>query len=285
MKGLHPTISVITVALNAADTIRDCIDSVRNQHYQAQHIIVDGGSTDGTVSIVKKYAPPTASVISEPDKGLYDAMNKGLVYSAGDAVAILNADDFYPHRNVLSRIADVLSRPGVEACYGDLVYVDRSELSKVVRYWRAGEYDSSLFYRGWMPPHPTFVARRFVYERYGGYNLALGSSADYELMLRFLLRYGVIAEHIPEVLVIMRTGGVSNVNLWDRCKANRLDRMAWKVNALRPRPWTLMAKPLSKAAQFVIKNVDNAQWMGSASLRPGSALETRLAVMAGEVRI
>ena len=124
---------------------------------------------------------------------------------------------------------------------------------KVIRYWRSGEFDSRKFYWGWMPPHPTFFVRRSVYERYGYFNLEMGTAADYELMLRFLVKHGVSSEYLPEIIVKMRTGGASNVTLGSRLRANRMDRKAWEVNGLRPYPWTLLMKPLRKVGQWFSK--------------------------------
>jgi glycosyltransferase len=177
-------------------------------------------------------------------------MNKGIALASGDVIGILNADDFYADENVIARIAAAFGDESVDACYGDLVYVDTIRTDKVFRYWRSGDYRAERFYHGWMPPHPSFFARRALYDQYGSFNLALGSSADYELMLRFLLRYGAKAVYIPAVLVKMRTGGVSNASLRNRLQANRMDRLAWRINGLLPRPWTLYMKPLSKLNQF-----------------------------------
>jgi len=139
----------------------------------------------------------------------------------------------------------------VEACYGDLVYVRQGDISKTTRYWKSGDFSPQKFYQGWMPPHPAFFVRREAFEKYGLFNTRMGSAADYELMLRFLVRYKLKAAYIPRVLVHMRTGGVSNASLANRIQANRKDREAWEVNGLRPYPWTLWAKPLRKVGQWV----------------------------------
>jgi glycosyltransferase len=177
-------------------------------------------------------------------------MNKGIALASGDIIGILNADDYYADRNVITHIASAFEDESVDACYGDLEYVDTLLTGKVFRYWRSGDYRPERFYHGWMPPHPTFFARRSLYEKYGGFNLALGSSADYELMLRFLLKFEAKAVYIPEVLVKMRAGGVSNASLGNRLRANKMDRLAWRINGLHPRPWTMYMKPLSKLNQF-----------------------------------
>lgn len=244
------TISIITAVYNAAGTIRNCIESVKSQDWPVEHIIIDGGSSDGTLGILQEYRSHFAQVVSEKDRGLYDALNKGLRLACGDIVGILHADDFYPDSRVLSTIAQAFLEEDVDSCYGDLVYVDPIDTGKIVRYWQSCPYRPRLFYLGWMPPNPTFFVRRTVYDSYGTFRTDLGSAADYELMLRFLLRHGIAATYIPRVLVKMRTGGISNRSLAKRIQANRMDRRAWDVNSLRPHPWTLWLKPISKIPQY-----------------------------------
>ncbi len=247
-------VSLITATYNAAGTLPDCLDSVITQkEVEVEHIVVDGASTDDTLAVLEKYRDTLALVVSEPDEGLYHAMNKGLQMATGDVVGILNADDFYVDERVLADVMQVFEDPKVDACYGDLCYVDASDTKKTIRLWQSGEFIPERFYWGWMPPHPTFFVRRSVYKRYGLFNTELGSAADYELMLRFLLKYRVNTKYIPRVLVHMRTGGVSNASLGDRLRANKMDRKAWEVNGLDPKPWTLIMKPLRKIGQWVRK--------------------------------
>jgi glycosyltransferase involved in cell wall biosynthesis len=248
-----PKISIITVVRNGEKTIRDCIESINRQTVPVEHIIVDGASTDGTLNILKSYDGRISALISEPDNGVYDAMNKGLARAAGDVVGILNADDFYPRHDVLERVVRSLENSGVQAVYGDLKYVNKNDTSRVVRMWRAGSYDKKKLLYGWMLPHPTFFVRREVFERFGYFNTSMGSAADYELMLRFLFRYNLNAVYIPAVLVHMRAGGLSNRSVINRLRANKMDRAAWQVNGLRPYPWTLWLKPLRKIGQWVIR--------------------------------
>ncbi len=243
-------ISLITATFNAAATLEGCLKSVSRQSLLPEHIIIDGSSIDETFSIATEYRGHRLKVFSEPDNGLYDAMNKGIRQATGDIVGILNADDVYSGPDVLQMVADVFDEERVDACYGDLCYVDYRDISKVVRYWMSGDLHYRNFYWGWMPPHPTFFVRRIVYEKHGVFNLNLGSAADYELMLRFLLRYRVSARYIPKVLVKMRNGGVSNFSIANRIRANRMDRKAWKVNGLHPYAWTFIAKPLRKLGQW-----------------------------------
>jgi len=246
-------LSIITATYNASKTLPDCLECIAKQSIQVEHILIDGASTDGTMKLLDSNREQLAHIVSEPDKGIYDAMNKGLKLSSGEVVGILNADDFYPSDNTLEKVLAVFDNPEIEACYGDLVYVDGQNPDRVVRFWRSGHFDLNKFYWGWMPPHPTFFVRRSVYESFGFFNLDLGSAADYEIMLRFMLKHQLKVAYIPEVLVHMRTGGVSNMSLRNRLKANQMDRMAWKVNELKPYPWTLIAKPLRKLKQWVVK--------------------------------
>ncbi|MEW6139714.1 MAG: glycosyltransferase family 2 protein [Thermodesulfobacteriota bacterium] len=263
----HVRLSIITVSRNASSTIDDCVASIRHQEVPVEHIVIDGASQDDTVRKIERSGGSIAHVVSEPDHGMYDAMNKGLALATGEVVGILNADDFYAHPHVLSQVARVFSDSTVDACYGDVVYIDSSGSGGVVRAWKSCDYERSLFYRGWMPPHPSFFVRRRIYTKYGGFDLRLGTSADYELMLRLLVRHGCAAKYIPDTLVAMRMGGASNASLQNRIKANRMDRLAWSVNGLRPRPWTLLLKPASKIGQYVVPRFSDKKvtrwWLGN----------------------
>jgi glycosyltransferase len=257
------TISLITSTYNASNTLLDCLESIGNQSIKPKHLIIDGCSTDETLSIAEKYAGHELQIFSEPDNGIYDAMNRGINKATGDIIGILNADDFYASPDVLEKVQGVFADGYTDACYGDLCYVDYHDTDKVIRYWRSGDYNYRKFYSGWMPPHPTFFVRKEVYEKYGLFNLNLGSAADYELMLRFLVVHRIKMAYIPEVLVHMRTGGVSNSNLSNRLRANKMDRMAWTTNGLQPYPWTLTLKPLRKLGQWVRKPPEGATYARS----------------------
>ncbi|HEY3309430.1 MAG TPA: glycosyltransferase family 2 protein [Desulfuromonadaceae bacterium] len=245
-------ISIITVVRNGEATIGDCMASVLRQAEQPfEYIVINGSSTDRTLDVIKEHSGLNVKIISEPDGGIYDAMNKGINFATGDVIGILNADDFFSHTEVLHRVVALFNDPNVDCCYGDLEYVDSKKLARNVRYWRSGVYSPEKLYWGWMPPHPTFFVRRSLYERFGNFRLDMGTSADYELMLRFLLKYGARATYIPDVLVKMRTGGASNATFRKRLLANCMDRKAWHVNGLKPYPWTLYLKPLSKLTQYI----------------------------------
>ncbi len=250
-KGSTLRISIITVTFNSSATIKDTLESVRTQtHPNIEHIVIDGSSTDNTMEIVTSY-PHIVRWISEKDNGLYDAMNKGIQLATGDIVGILNSDDIYSDSNVLSKVATAFAKDNSDSVYGDLEYVSSQNVNKVVRWWKSGGFKRSNFSFGWMPPHPTFFVKLKVYKKTGLFNLALKSAADYELMLRILFKYRHDAAYIPEVLVKMKAGGVSNGSLKKRLKANKEDRMAWRINDLHPYFFTLYLKPLRKVFQFI----------------------------------
>ncbi|NQV53712.1 MAG: glycosyltransferase [Flavobacteriales bacterium] len=244
-------ISVITSAFNSVETIRDTLDSVRQQDYpNIEYIIVDGASEDGTMDVVAEYHDIVSISISEPDGGIYEALNKGIALATGDVVGFLHSDDLFADPSVLSKIAQAFESSGTDAVYGDLDYVQRADPKQVHRKWRSKPFDPALFYKGWMPAHPTFYLKRFHYENHGGYDTSFRQSADYELMLRMLLKQKLNAVYIPELLVKMRVGGASNVTLSNRWKANQEDARAWKKNGLKPGLFTRVLKPISKLRQF-----------------------------------
>jgi len=246
-------ISIITVSYNSAKTIRDTIDSVIQQNYHdIEYILVDGKSTDNTIEIIKSYGNKISKFISESDKGIYDAMNKGIQLASGDIIGILNSDDFYADADVLKNVANNFI-DSIDGLYADLVYVDALNTTKIIRTWKSGAYKEGAFLKGWMPPHPTFFVRRKVYQNFGGFTNQLKSAADYELMLRFIHKEKIKVAYLPKIIVKMRAGGASNSSIKNRIKANKEDRMAWKMNGLKPGVFTLIRKPLSKLNQFFKK--------------------------------
>ena len=246
-------ISIITATYNSASTVRDTLDCIRQQdHQEIEHIIIDGGSGDNTLELVSGY-PHVARVVSEKDRGIYDAMNKGIRLATGNVIGILNSDDVYTNPFVLSSVARAFEDPAVMTVYADLQYVQADNPDQVIRTWRSGRFKRRNFYYGWMPPHPTFFVRKEVYEKGGLFNPDLRSAADYELMLRILLKMEMPACYLPQVIVRMRAGGMSNANLGNRLRANKEDRLAWKLNDLKPYFFTLYLKPLRKIHQFLIK--------------------------------
>jgi glycosyltransferase len=247
-------VSIITAVLNGRDSIEECIKSVLSQTYpEIEYIVIDGGSTDGTVDIIRKYEDRIASWSSGPDAGLYAALNKGISRASGDVIGFLHADDIYAFDGVIALVAERLTNEGVSSCYGDLVYVDRRDGRRTIRYWKSSSYSPGMFKRGWMPPHPTFFAKRAVYERYGPFDTRFSIAADYELMLRLLEKNGVSTLYIPQVLVKMRVGGTSNRGLRNILLKSREDYRAWKVNSLNGGLATILMKNLSKVPQFLMR--------------------------------
>ena len=214
-----------------------------------EHIVIDGGSDDGTLPILKARQADLAVLVSEPDAGVYDGLNKGIARATGDIVGLLHADDVFAGPEVLSRVAAAFEDPAVDAVYGDLEYVARDDLSRVIRHWSAGEYDSSRLRWGWMPPHPTLYLRRSLYERFGGFDTRYRIAADYDLMLRMLTRMEGKVVYIPEVLVRMRLGGISNRSLRSIARKSREDYQAIRANRIGG-PGTLVSKNLRKLPQF-----------------------------------
>jgi glycosyltransferase len=252
---MQPKVTIITVCYNSEKTIEDTIQSVINQDYpNIEHIIIDGLSTDNTLEIVNKYKDKITKVVSEKDKGLYEAINKGINLATGDIIANLNSDDFYIDTNVIEEVVAKMEFDKTDTLYADLYYVDATDTNKITRHWKSGDYKVGLFFKGWMPPHPTFFVKKEVYANYGKFNLAFKSAADYELMLRFIHKHQCSISYLPRVVVKMRIGGVSNSSLLNRIKANREDKKAWIINGLKPKPYTLLFKPLSKIGQFLKKS-------------------------------
>lgn len=245
-------VSIITITYNSQATLEDTLKSVVSQDFKdIEYIIVDGKSKDKTLQIVEKYKERIARVISEKDKGLYDALNKGIRHATGDVVGLLHSDDLYANEQVISRVmAKFEEDPSIEAVYADLVFVSRNDLNRVMRSWKPGPYEEDSFVKGWMPPHPTFFVRREVYEKYGCFNTDLKLSADYELMLRLIHKHHIKLAYIPETIVKMRMGGVSNTSFFVKLKANLEDKRAWKMNGVKPGFFTIFMKPLNKVGQY-----------------------------------
>jgi len=247
-------VSIITITYNSEPTLKDTIESVINQTYKnIEYILIDGGSTDETLSIIKSYGNKISTLISEKDNGLYDALNKGISLATGDVIGILHSDDFYTNNHVIQHIVSLFSNSPVDAVYADLYYVDKINTNQIHRKWKAGIYKEGMFFNGWMPPHPTFFVKRSIYETCGNFNLNLTSSSDYELMLRFIHKHKIKLAYLPEFIIKMRVGGKSNVTFKNRIKANKEDRMAWKLNNEKPYFYTLYIKPLRKIIQLFKK--------------------------------
>ena len=244
-------ISVITAVYNSRDTISLALDSVLGQdHSNVELIVIDGGSTDGTLEVLQGYADRLAVLVSEPDRGIYDALNKGIARASGEVVGFLHSDDLFADAAVLSRIGTVFADTEVDAAYGDLLYVSKDDPSRVVRTWRADAFTPAKLARGWMPPHPTLYVRRRVYERHGQFDTSFRIAADYDFILRLLGGEEVSIKYIPEVLVKMRVGGASNRSLGNIVKKTREDLRALRRNRIGG-VGALVWKNLSKLPQFL----------------------------------
>ncbi|MBB6610322.1 glycosyltransferase [Pontibacter sp. Tf4] len=245
-------ISIITIVYNNRETIADTVESVLGQSYHnIEYIVIDGLSTDGTVEILKGYENRITKLVSEKDGGLYDAINKGIELATGDVIGFLHSDDIFHSQESVTFIAEAFKANGTDSVYGDLLYVQKDNTNKIVRNWVSGNYERKNFLLGWMPPHPTFYVKREVYQELGLYNTYFKSSADYELMLRFLYKHNISTSYIPVKLVKMRVGGKSNVTLMNRILANQEDHQAWVINGLKPLFFTRFFKPLCKLIQFI----------------------------------
>jgi len=243
------TISLITVVYNAQNTINTCIDSVLRQKFNnIQYIIIDGGSTDDTLKIINSYKEKINLLVSEPDNGIYDAMNKGIQLATGDIIGTLNADDYLADENVLGEVSMAFASQQFDILYGDLDFIEPN--GKVVRKWRSGAYKNGMFNRGWMPPHPTFYCKRELFEILGSYKLDYGSAADYELMLRFIHFHKKKVFYLDRVIIKMIIGGVSNKSLSNRVKALGYDLKAMRNNAILFPVISLILKPMRKIMQF-----------------------------------
>lgn len=245
-------VTIITPTFNSAKTLSHNLNSVARQSYKnIEHIIVDNCSTDGTQALAGGFSH-VAQIISENDKGIYDAMNKGIANATGDVIGILNSDDYLASEHTIANIVSEFTASNADAIYGNLIYVSNKNPEKIQRVWVAGGYDPKLFYTGWMLPHPTFYVKKEVYEKYGNYNDSFRYAADYEMILRLLLKEHITISPMREVIVYMLAGGAGNKDLNTRVKVNLEDRMAWETVGLTPKWYTLYAKPLRKIWQYAL---------------------------------
>lgn len=246
-------ITIITVVFNNAETILDSIKSLQSQSYELiEHIIVDGQSSDGTLEIIKKNINKNTILISEPDNGLYDALNKGLKIATGDLIGILHSDDFFANKDVLLNLAKHFLESNADILYGNIKYVDYKNTAKVVRNWKSNKFLKKNLYFGWMPPHPSVFIKRKLIKECGYYNTQYKISSDYDFMIRIFLIKEVSVMHIPKTLVLMRVGGESNRNIKNIIKKTIEDYKIIKKNEIGG-VVTLLTKNLSKINQFFLK--------------------------------
>jgi glycosyltransferase len=246
-----PLVSIVTVCYNSAAHIEDALRSVDEQSWPyIEHLIFDGASTDRTMQIIQAHSRQGRQVLSEPDRGIYDAMNKGLALARGDYVGFLNADDMLADGDAITRLAATVRRTQCDALYSDLVYVGAQDTARVIRHWRSGRFTRGALARGWMPPHPTFYVRREVLQRVGRFDASMRIAADYEFMLRVLIQPGIAVAKVPGLLVRMRTGGASNRSLSAIWRKSREDLCAMRrhdVGGLA----TLLCKNFRKLPQLL----------------------------------
>jgi len=248
-------ITIITVVRNNAKCIEECIKSVLSQSYynNIEYIIIDGESTDGTIDIINKYKNKVAKVISEKDPGHIHAFNKGIELATGDIIGFLHSDDLYVDDHVVEDAIAAFSQSNADSVYGDLVYVKREDINKVVRYWRADEGNRAKISLGWMPPHPSLFVKREVYQYYGGFNTEFKISADYEIILRFLYMHRISMHYMHRLCVKMRTGGISNRNLFRVLQKTFEDYKACKIYGIDRAAYAIILKNLRKIPQFLLR--------------------------------
>ena len=243
-------VSVITATYNSSKTVLDTLKSLNEQTYlDIEYIIIDGGSSDNTVSVIEEHCPQVASIVSEPDKGIYDALNKGISAATGDVVGFLHSDDLLAYPDAIKELVETLQREKTQAVYADLEYVSKDDTSKIIRKWTSGAFERQKLRSGWMPPHPTFFMKRDLYIKHGMFDLDLKIAADYDSLLRYLWSNNVTASYLPKVVTKMRVGGASNRSLANIIEKTKEDIQALKNNQLFW-PSALFIKNVSKIPQF-----------------------------------
>jgi glycosyltransferase involved in cell wall biosynthesis len=246
-------ISVITAVYNNGATIAEALESVLGQIFSGiEPVVIDGGSTDGTLEILQCYQGRLGVLVSEPDRGIYDALNKGICKARGDVIGFLHSDDLFFNNQVVSKIAELFADSEVSAVYGDLIYVDSADTGNIVRYWSAGAFSTQKLRWGWMPPHPTLYVRKSVYEKIGLFDTRYRIAADYDWILRFLNHDNYRCAYIEEPLLKMRLGGLSNRSIDLIIQKSREDYRAIKQNGVGGFE-TLLMKNLQKLPQFFVR--------------------------------
>jgi len=247
-------ISIITATYNSSATIDGCIASVNKQTYQnIEHIIIDGDSSDKTLEVVRNTPSRITHIISEPDKGIYDAMNKGIAIATGDIIGILNSDDFLASDDILELISKSFEKENCDAIFGNLDFVASNDTARIIRKWKSSSFEKGSFAKGWHSPHPTFYVKREIYEKYGTFDISLNVSADFEIMLRFLERYKIKAHYLDRIIVKMRYGGESTGSLRKILRGNFNIKKAFKKNGIKVSPFYPFIRLIPKLKEFIIK--------------------------------
>ncbi|MFZ4739781.1 MAG: glycosyltransferase family 2 protein [Bacteroidales bacterium] len=245
-------ISIITATFNSSATISDCINSVNQQSYEnIEHIIIDGASTDNTIEIINSIPNRIKMIISEPDKGIYDAMNKGIELATGDIIGILNSDDFYIDNTALKKIVDIFKSKNIDSLYTNLYIVAATDTNKIIRKCRYCKFNPELFKWGWHPPHPTFFVKKEVYQKYGDFNINLDVSADFELLLRFLYKNKISTFFWDEFILKMRNGGESMGSIKKILLGNKNVIKAFNLNNIRISKLYPFYRILLKLKQYI----------------------------------
>ena len=244
-------ISIITAVYNNKTSIASCIDSVISQTYKnIEYIIIDGGSIDGTIDILSQYKNKIDILISEQDKGIYDALNKGVSCATGEVIGFLHSDDTFNNSEIIEKIAETFSSKNVDGIYGNLLYVDGKNPQKIIRNWQSLQYTQKMLRQGWMPPHPTLFLKRKVYSDIGNFNLKYRIAADYDFMVRVLNSNKYNIEYHPIYITLMRVGGASNKSLKNIIKKSLEDYKVIRKNKIGG-IGTLFQKNFSKLGQFL----------------------------------
>lgn len=247
-----PKISIITVCLNSASTISDCLRSVANQTYvNVEHIIIDGGSTDSTIAIVESDGAHAARVITEKDEGIYDAMNKGLAFATGEIIAFLNADDFYCDVNLLERIERLMNQNSLDVVYGDVEYFNADRPDLAVRRYNSGNFSPSKLSQGFMPAHPALFIRQVLYSKCGQFNSRYRIAGDFEFVLRLFSQKNLTFQYIPEVFVRMKLGGISTSGLKATLLLNREIIQACRANGISTSWYKILKRYPIKILEFL----------------------------------
>ena len=245
-------ISIVTASYNSAATIADTLKSIAAQTYlDIEHLVIDGGSKDSTLEIVREQGGPDLKLVSEPDRGIYDAMNKGLAMATGEIVGFLNSDDMYADPQVLERIANAFRDPRVDIVFGDIIFVSQQDTTRVVRLWTSRPYTPGLCASGWMPPHPSLYVRRSVYQKHGGYDLTFPAAADFEMALRLLDKASLKSAYIPHVQVRMRMGGQSTRSIRNIISGSREVSRACRKHGLPGGARFAIKRLLAKVPQLL----------------------------------
>jgi glycosyltransferase involved in cell wall biosynthesis len=247
-------ISIITVCYNSSETIRNTIESVRSQDYaDIEYIIIDGGSSDGTMDIVREYGDNIDVVVSEPDQGIYDAMNKGIERATGDVVGLLNSDDFYAYDSILSELVELMVSSGSDTVFADLDVVDANNCERVIRHYDSSKFNPGRLAYGWIPAHPTFMVKRELYVKHGGFLTDYQIAADFEMMARLLHTAAASYAYLPVVAVKMRTGGISTPGLKSAWILNREHVRACRANGIKTSSARLLLRIPVKLMEYLGK--------------------------------